>query len=893
MKLPVFLNGSLSSIFIFNYIFTGVLAPNLDPFTPHDTRSYNLWNSPGILDGVFFNLPESGATLGLNGRPWPTDQHFSLFQHQLDLSKNEITIQDTENKLIGKDVRSQLQGNERSISDLSELPSSHTSPGSRIKNVKTPSEDAKRRKYSTVVQSGIEHPDVKVSNMYQKNNLLPNSAISSGVDTSSNGKDKSNMNDDMVHVDDTIKSAGLKNPQISHLQGKPHDSREKSNSEQSRNSQKATKTLSEAMEMTKAVEDWKKSTEIKEEPNLESKIETLGKGEEVITEKDQHVNSIGNLNPGLSSQMISPVIQKHTRLDSQLAAKTSTQLRLNSGSKKLVKDPTTEDKQLKPKDSEQNVILSKGSNRDNDDSTDLVKSSEFENENPYKLLDKPFKSVQEPLRILKNEAKTKGIATDEGKNVLNLNSYNDMDATIWSRTKSKLNEAEIGKLQSENQLAKKVSKKGKKKKKNKNKNTNTNSATNPNPNKLDMLEEVDAEKEISVSSFLKETAKSPDRCDPLLQGPVGCDTEETFFNLPKLEFLSRCLKLKSTTEGIKIDLSDLGFKYMIINGFASHPKMWTSDIHGFAQQFRDILEGKRRLMSLLEQFKEMHVVWKWKDRAKVLPPTVQRVGSLLKGDQMFPQFENAKIEEWKECHDTLLELTKLEDGMMDLNVIFGPVLQIRVATFAYMVNSHLEKQSRVLKEILKDGSVMDGVRIPIVMSIANILDLSSDTVFWQKLNEKEILDKTCELIDNLNGFILIPGGQKFHVFDHTWNSEYSMYRLIKKKDRLSELFQARIKTLASLADKHDLKIPSRWVKKLPESAAEASLGEALICLHADLHFDALKELKDILKSQPRTSARIIGNWDELLIPQHLRAKTLEFQRFFALRDQKVKGLGTS
>ncbi|EGG02192.1 uncharacterized protein MELLADRAFT_110297 [Melampsora larici-populina 98AG31] len=210
-----------------------------------------------------------------------------------------------------------------------------------------------------------------------------------------------------------------------------------------------------------------------------------------------------------------------------------------------------------------------------------------------------------------------------------------------------------------------------------------------------------------------------------------------------------------------------------------------------------------------------------------------------------------------------------------------------------MAYSHLDKQSRVLKEILEDGSIMEGAHIPPIMRIANILDLSSDTVSWEKLSKEEILEKIFQLIETMNGVVLLPAGHKSQVFDHAWNREYTMYRLSQKKDRLSELFSVRIKNLASLSDKHDLKIPFEWLNMLPDTEVEASLGEALICLHVNLHFDLLKELKVILRSQPRrasTNSRIIGTWTDNL-PEHLLIKTPEFKRFFALRDQKVKGLG--
>ncbi|KAH9820578.1 hypothetical protein DFH28DRAFT_952682 [Melampsora americana] len=849
MKLPIFSSkGSFFLIFIFNYTFISVFAPTLDPFSLHHTKTYSLWQSRGILDQLSSHLPESDLTLDLNGNPWLTTHPFSYFQYQLDYPKKEILIEDPERKIIGNNQ--QPKQDQILSSELSKPSNLEHFPADSSKIVKSPNEDVNRRKYSTVVQSKMTGPVVMKSD--QKNGLNPISQVSSGPKLR-NGKEKEIEKKGSVKVNEGKRLEDLNHPSVSKIELGPQDSRDKIHSDQaSFDSQREFKNPSKAMEM---------------------------------------------ISP--------PGLPKITRSDSPLVTKSNTQVRKNSGSKKSVSETRIEElaNELQPKGLEDSLIVDKELNRDDRDPNERIRSSEFENENPYRVLDKYFKTVGEPSRMNDHESKKKPIETDEGQKESEDDSQHEMYSVLDSSGKNELNEEEkveglkgtselVSKKERSNakvpskssQMSKKFPKKGKKMNK-----------------KINLFKQVDSSKETSASSNSKEIINAFDECDKELQGLEGCVTKDSFMQISKYEFLKRSLKMRTNTEGIKINLSDLEFEYMIQHDFATDPKSWNPAIQMFALNFNEYLEGKRRLMTLLEQFKERELVRRWENQKKNLSPLSERIGNLLKADQIFPLFENAKIEEWIECHDELFNLIKTNE-IDELVKIFGLLFQNRVATLAYMAYAHTDSQSRVLKEIIRDGSVIEGVRIPVLMSIANILELSSERVNWEKLSKEEVLEKSSELMRNFNGVIRLPSGHKFQVFEHPWNQEYTMYRLIQKKggknkevDWISTLFSIRLKTLSHLSDLHQLKIPMDWLKRLPTSAQEISLGEALICVHVDLHFDLLKELKDILRSQPRKSIknpRIIGTWTPEHFPEHLVAKTVEFQRFFALRDQIVKDLGT-
>ncbi|KAH9820561.1 hypothetical protein DFH28DRAFT_883965 [Melampsora americana] len=364
-------------------------------------------------------------------------------------------------------------------------------------------------------------------------------------------------------------------------------------------------------------------------------------------------------------------------------------------------------------------------------------------------------------------------------------------------------------------------------------------------------------------------------------------TKEELFKLDVPSFLKKCLKFHDKSIYLPLSVSDVELEYLYTFGFSKGTETWGEYTQEFVKSFRNWREGTRRIVLLGEQCQEKLIVWQWNCVKNDLPEISQQFAKSLRADEEFPTFEGSSVEDYQRyCKQAKLLENQSPEVIQKTMGIFGDVLSRRVMTLDLMSQYH----SNFLKEVFGSGDVAQGLDIPILISIDQSLDLGKID-YLTKLDSEDIQHRVTKLIDAMNGRVLSPSGSEYNKPNFYWVSEPTRYYMTKKNFRISDLFNARIKTLAKHADSLGVEVPERVADHIPEPISGLSLGEVLLCAHSGMKFEVLSEFKEafpLLKNPITKRLQVIGVWSD--VSAHLLVDAVRFKRYCDSRNCVVSGL---
>ncbi|EGG08406.1 uncharacterized protein MELLADRAFT_61915 [Melampsora larici-populina 98AG31] len=396
---------------------------------------------------------------------------------------------------------------------------------------------------------------------------------------------------------------------------------------------------------------------------------------------------------------------------------------------------------------------------------------------------------------------------------------------------------------------------------------------------------MDPEQQTSASANLHSQELIP----PMTQNQIE-EIKEQLFKIPELVFLKYALNFDNKQKNIKINVTDVHFKYVQHKKFLVAKDSWLIPIHAFQDMFGDIEESHRRVLELHAQCVERQCVYNFEYEKMALPPASYALGKLLKFDKLFPDFLDYGKGRWKEFLSILENLDT--EKMQHLNFNYGHLLEKRRALIFMMTYDDTYRNSKFVMDALSSGIIHQGAILSLMGAISDALDLSSENVNWKALKKAEIASKVKKLINTMNGRITLQKNATFYVYDHSWVEEYTRTFFVAEKGKISKIFQERLKMLAMLSDEMGIKASEVASSKDGDGTQTLTAGEVLIATHVGLKAEFLIEFKAWLKSnlnQGRKSLRVVGNWDRS-VPKKCLKKSHLFGDYYQYRKEKISGL---
>ncbi|EGG01449.1 uncharacterized protein MELLADRAFT_67104 [Melampsora larici-populina 98AG31] len=367
---------------------------------------------------------------------------------------------------------------------------------------------------------------------------------------------------------------------------------------------------------------------------------------------------------------------------------------------------------------------------------------------------------------------------------------------------------------------------------------------------------------------------------------VSQDYVKDISKLDRNIVLKEVIKLQDPTPLLTIKVSSLQFDYLQRMNFGS--ANWKSPSTNLPVQLDNPLEAYRRVESVQRQFSAMKFTQFWKEKGETLSLNNRRMGKILKFDEPFPDFQNAKVNELDELHILIDESSEEEWKIM--KEISSFQYHRRYATLYMMGHDDTYKESSVLRKALARDWIKEGYIIPVLGTIDDILELSHGK--WGYFGREQIQKKVYGMLELMGGIVNLQDGMRIKVFRHDWNDEPTRCLLTMKDDDTSKLFAIRLKYLAELADQMNIEFPETY-KIEQNHTKQISIGEALIAQHVGLDVELLRRFKtwsNFKESKEKMKARIIGIWED--VPEEFLTKGHIFKAYFEHRFEKVRGLET-
>ncbi|KAH9820566.1 hypothetical protein DFH28DRAFT_629389 [Melampsora americana] len=397
-------------------------------------------------------------------------------------------------------------------------------------------------------------------------------------------------------------------------------------------------------------------------------------------------------------------------------------------------------------------------------------------------------------------------------------------------------------------------------------------------------------KQTSILSF---DAEFLDSTGPHLSKKNVALTREDLFKSDQLQFLKYSLKFNDKTLYLPILLSDLEVEYLIHFEFWNY-KAWEDNMMNFVETFGPWREGVRRIDCLQAQFKEKHMVWNWNQNKDKLPKVAQAYLKSLRADEEFSTFRDTNLDDWKIYIDRAKSLQKHGPDLIEkVSAILGDQEDKRIVT----LNLMSRYDSDFLRNVFDSGAVKEGIDLPILITFDQALRLSYATGLKDVLDKDDIEYKASELIEAMNGRVSGFGGEEYISSDFSWISEHTRSYLTKPGSRIAELVEERIKALAKRADFLKVKVPDFLDPYIPDSARGLTLGEILLSTHAGLDLESLVKMKKLLnigegqgakthiKPLDKTQTQIIGAWGS--IKKELKVDAVNIKKYCDLRHEII------
>ncbi|EGG02285.1 uncharacterized protein MELLADRAFT_66461 [Melampsora larici-populina 98AG31] len=403
------------------------------------------------------------------------------------------------------------------------------------------------------------------------------------------------------------------------------------------------------------------------------------------------------------------------------------------------------------------------------------------------------------------------------------------------------------------------------------------------------------QKHTSIPFFDSEFLDSTDHKPSKKQSEMS---REELFKVDQSQFLRHFLKSRNNTPYLPIILGDMEFEYLMSLKY-TESGVWDKLSIDFTNNFEPWREGIRRVACLDEQFKEKYMVWKWKNQKHTLPKYAQNFVESLKPDEEFVTFRDATLHDWQAYSDRKNYVLEHDENMIQTVFgILGEMMEKRIVTLNLM--SH--HSSDLVESIIDSGAIREGIDLPIIITFDQSLCLSHEDGWLDDTDKEDIQYHAVELIEAMNGRVSGYDGEEYFKSDCSWLQECTRAYITKPGSRIAKLVEERIKALANRADHLKVPVPKALDAYIPPSikGKGLSLGDILLSTHAGLDLESLVKLKAILKwdefKDPKTrtkplnrkQTKCIGDWES--IRKDFASEADDIKRYCDLKDVVIRNL---
>ncbi|EGF99537.1 uncharacterized protein MELLADRAFT_68477 [Melampsora larici-populina 98AG31] len=203
-------------------------------------------------------------------------------------------------------------------------------------------------------------------------------------------------------------------------------------------------------------------------------------------------------------------------------------------------------------------------------------------------------------------------------------------------------------------------------------------------------------------------------------------------------------------------------------------------------------EANRRFFALQNQVIEDNRLKTWQLHRHILDEPIKDIIRMLKVDEMWPVFYDAKPDDWKVVEDKISSLNLRSKNLLELAMPQDARAK-RIATM-YAAGEANRHQNRMMysEEELK-AWVRQGVSAALLIRVGDILDLTSPKLNWENLSEAQLGWKARDFFNCLKGGIVVDGRAIYREPVHWYTSGARMLILEDKKFRGT--FENRLKRL--------------------------------------------------------------------------------------------------
>ncbi|EGG10279.1 uncharacterized protein MELLADRAFT_60651 [Melampsora larici-populina 98AG31] len=355
--------------------------------------------------------------------------------------------------------------------------------------------------------------------------------------------------------------------------------------------------------------------------------------------------------------------------------------------------------------------------------------------------------------------------------------------------------------------------------------------------------------------------------------------------------LRKVLHAENRTFGLRVDLGEAAIEYL------NHCQEDGQGIIEAMEVIRDTFwnydEGCMRSFSIMLKYNAHNVVERWELFENVHPARTRNICKLLRADEPMPSFEDETKQNWNvlsaELHLLKGDAKNPKENEEKLKWLFVGTFETRLATFNLMVNTNLFQESNFLKRVLKEGAHKEGVCLPVLARISEVLELSSTKVNWDSLSKDQIENKAKQLIEIMQGKVTLHDGEVIEVNRGIWMNQYTRYYLTCPSTFISKLFNMRFKKLAILADRK-YGSPSNGNTM---NYADITLGDQLVAIHVQLDLEDIRLLKAHFARQKSSkecsSKAYVGRWNDY-VPGLLKDLVMSFQQYLDTLGHRVQDL---
>ncbi|EGF99536.1 uncharacterized protein MELLADRAFT_94227 [Melampsora larici-populina 98AG31] len=208
-------------------------------------------------------------------------------------------------------------------------------------------------------------------------------------------------------------------------------------------------------------------------------------------------------------------------------------------------------------------------------------------------------------------------------------------------------------------------------------------------------------------------------------------------------------------------------------------------------------EASRRFFAIQMQFFEENRLRNWQTQKERVGEAVKEIMEMLKGDEMWPAFYDATLDEWRLVERKISELN--DDSQRQLESVMPHVLRARrLATIYASGQAKKNGHQMMYSEKELEAWMRQGVSAPLLIRVGDLLELTSPKANWRDIPDEEMGSKASDFFNCLNGEIALGHRLIYKEPIHWYLSGARM--LILQDPKFAGTFNSRLEKLIKFGE---------------------------------------------------------------------------------------------